>query len=83
MKDLTEINKFDLELWDYAQSLVALRLKEVPALVKQADQLDVLAKKNQHLEQRFQCNAPRYHLPGPLAVQTGVFRPVGHKGPLP
>ncbi len=73
--ELKKINSLDLQLWDHAQSLVARRLRAIPALVKQATGMAVAGTTSQ-------CGTRVRTLPKLLTDQLGVHQPPGHKAPL-
>jgi hypothetical protein len=76
MKQLAEMNKFDLQLFEYAKSLVALRLMEFKKIVETAA-MDTPDNQGKSMH----CKA----VPGNFLVvhkpYFGVFQPPGHKGP--
>ncbi len=69
---LTAMNRLDIELFQYAQTLAARRLAQVPALVSAAADVEFVN----------QCGARLGKLPPELDAQLGVHRPPGHKAPL-
>jgi len=95
-KLLVEVNKYDLLLYEYAQELMAYRLKLIPPAVlgvKKQLGLDshmnvvVLDPKTQHSDHmrsiKNQCDAGNYPISGALKSQwVGIFQPPGHKGPF-
>jgi hypothetical protein len=75
-KELEVLNKLDLELYDYAQSLLARRLKEIVPLVEKA-------KSHAHDRQYLKsCSKQHYLVPREMNSYLGVVRPQGHKGPF-
>jgi hypothetical protein len=87
---LTEINKFDLELFAYAQSLMAYRLKFLaPTVESVKTQLGLDAHLNTVVsaevfnQHKDQCAALDAQLsPEFRKKYVGVFQPPGHKGPF-
>jgi hypothetical protein len=73
VEELTVLNKFDIELYEYAKSMAARRLKLVQGVV------DKVARENPTPNLEKDCN--RY-LPAPHDSLIGIFRPPGHKGPF-
>lgn len=75
-KILTQLNQFDIELYQYAQSLVALRLKEVTSLA---------AASADHANRVRTIPSDCVHDAMGIVVRNkkmfGVFQPKGHKGP--
>jgi hypothetical protein len=73
--ELATINALDMALWEYAQSLVARRLRDIPALVKQAAAMTAV-------KTPAQCGTRVRGLPQALTQQLGIHQPPGHKAPL-
>ena len=73
--ELKKINSLDMQLWDHAQSIVARRLRAIPALVKQAAGMAAAGTTRQ-------CGTRVRNLPKLLVEQLGIHQPPGHKAPL-
>ena len=73
--ELAKMNALDIALWEYSQSVVARRLREIPALVKQASEVDAV-------KTSMQCARRVHGLPKVLTEQLGIHQPPGHKAPL-
>ena len=78
-KLLGELNGLDLQLFEYAQSLAARRLREVPRLVWD---INHPASPSGATQLRNQCGAKIQRLPQKLSSQLGIHQPPGHKAPL-
>lgn len=80
---LAEANRLDLLLWEYAQSLLARRLRVVQLAAAEAHRVGAFVEeKTAHA----QCGAHSHSVHGrldkDLVAQLGIFRPPGHKGPF-
>jgi hypothetical protein len=71
-KLLAELNAWDLQLYSYAQSLAALRLKEVQSIVEEATPDHIHHSK---------CTTNASRVVMEYRKLFGVFQPAGHKGP--
>lgn len=71
---LKKMNYLDLQLWEYAQSLVAKRVKIIPKLVKEAKTIAESYSGD--------CGKRVNNLPRALREQLGIHQPPGHKAPL-
>jgi hypothetical protein len=86
---LTEMNKWDIMLYAYAQSLLAYRLKFVEPLVD-AVKSELGISVHSHVTTRVQasakdallCDSRSQKLSREMTKQLGVFRPPKHKAPL-
>ena len=80
---ITEINRLDLLLWEFAQSLLARRLRIVQLVASEAHKLGQFADDH---SAHVQCGAHSHSVQGrldkDLASQLGIHRPPGHKGPF-
>ncbi len=89
-KELTEINSYDLRLWEYAQSLMALRLKMVVPIVNEVKrELGLNTHRNTLSAQDIKkavdtgmCSSLDINLTAAQKKSFGIVRPPGHKGPL-
>lgn len=86
---LTELNKYDIELFEYAQSLMAYRLKFIaPAVLSVKAGLGMDSHLNTVVSQEVfnkhhaQCAALDVKLSPELKKHVGIFQPPGHKGPF-
>jgi len=90
-EELIKMNYYDLQLWDYAQSLMAYRLKLIVPMVQQVKKdlglsahqnvlssKDLVKMSNKHDE----CNNLDFKLNADQKKNVGVIRPAGHKGPF-
>ena len=68
------MNALDLELYDFAKSMVARRLKLMQEILGQMKLADP-PKNLQSICQKRELG-PRFH------KSVGIFRPPGHKGPF-
>ena len=80
---LSEANRLDLLLWEFAQSLLARRLRVMQLAAAEAHRVGGYAdEKTAHA----QCGAHSHSVHGrldkDLVAQLGIFRPPGHKGPF-
>lgn len=73
---LEELNSLDLKLYQYAESLVALRLREIKQIFAKVKDK---APRNKQLEKS--CNPIPMTLIMRYKPYFGVFQPPGHKGP--
>merc|ERR1712146_295974 len=88
-KLLTELNHWDIKLFEYAQSLLAYRLKFVLPVVDQV-KMELGLSVHSHVAGRVQtsredgevCKARTMALPQELKKELGVFQPPKHKAPL-
>ncbi len=89
---LLDLNKLDLELWAFAEDLVSKRLKmhqSFSEFIKHEGNAKIASSASLFMHKSdFSCfkvpssfNDPK-PLPLSLSTQLGIFRPVGHKGPL-
>jgi hypothetical protein len=69
---LTEINKFDIELWEFAMELSVNRTRDGTSLLNSRKASTTTAN----------CNNNHVKLVSALRPITGIFRPPGHKGPF-
>lgn len=77
---LRGINGLDLQLFEYAQSLAARRLREVPKLVW--DVAHPSSSPEAAARETNKCGANIQSLPPNLQRQLGIHQPPGHKAPL-
>jgi hypothetical protein len=77
---LRELNKYDLALWEYAQTLAHTRLQSIPGLVQSAHKQGVLRDNAQCLGAHTASSS--FQLPSELHSAIGVKHPPGHKGPI-
>lgn len=75
-KKIEDMNALDIELYEFAKSMVAKRLKLIPSLVKKST---TASSNDSKLLKACQAHA---RLPSSLKSSIGIFRPPGHKGPL-
>ena len=81
--EIAKFNAYDLQLWEFAQSLLARRLRVLQGLATSAHKAGPYGDdKTAHA----QCGAHSHSVHGrlekDLSAQLGVFRPPGHKGPF-
>ena len=78
MARLRDLNQLDLELWSFAEQLVARRMQIA------ARYFAALGGSHGTEQQRGKgrCNGNGRPLPASLEKHVGIFRPPGHKGPL-
>lgn len=76
---LREINGLDLQLFEYAQSLAARRLREVPKLVWDVTHSSSAIATTGGANK---CGTKIQRLPQALHQQLGIHQPPGHKAPL-
>lgn len=89
-KILTEMNALDLELYEYAQTLMAYRLKFIPPTVLKVkaqlgldSHLNTVVSKEIFEQKKDQCAALDSSLsPAFKKKYVGIFQPPGHKGPF-
>lgn len=87
---MTEINKYDIELFEYAQSLMAYRLKFVAPTVENVKKqlgldahLNTVVSGDVYAQHKHQCAALDSKLdPDFRKRYVGIFQPPGHKGPF-
>jgi hypothetical protein len=87
---LTEINKYDIELLKYAETLLAYRLKFIPATVLSVKEIlhldshqNTVVAPAVYDEHAGMCKALDSHLDANTKKQwVGIFQPPGHKGPF-
>lgn len=85
------MNNYDLQLFDYAQSLMAYRLKLIVPIVNEVKKdlglnahqnalsvNDLKKKQQQHPE----CDNLDFRISDEQKKSLGVIRPAGHKGPF-
>ena len=89
---LLEINSLDLELWDFVVELATKRLQWhhsfVEYLKHAGNSAEAKMASNFMAQSDFSCfKVPHsFNEPHPVSIslstQLGLFRPIGHKGPL-
>ncbi len=89
---LREINSLDLELWVFATELISKRLKWHHSFVEylrhSGNSAEAKLASNFMTQSDFSCfKVPHsFNEPHPVSMtlsrQLGLFRPIGHKGPL-
>lgn len=86
---LASINTYDLQLWDYAQSLLAYRLKFIAPIVDEVKK-DLGLSVHSHVSDRVQaspedtqmCQTLTQEMTAQMKTEIGVFRPPKRKGPF-
>eukprot|EP01035_Chromulina_nebulosa_P018315 gene18315-24002_t len=73
--DLARINRYDIELYEYALTLAAKRLKLIPIITD-----DITNNLTNELNHSIHCRRNKF--PIELKESIGIFRPPGHKGPF-
>lgn len=89
-EELARINAYDLRLFDYAQSLMAYRLKLITPIVNDvkrdlglnAHRNTVNANQLKEARNSGVCRDMEHTLTVEQKKNIGIFRPPGHKGPL-
>lgn len=80
---IAAFNSWDMLLWDFAQSLLARRLKVLHHVASSAHKLGRFVDDK---EAHSNCGAHSHSVQGrldrDLLSQLGIFRPPGHKGPF-
>ena len=87
---LTEINTFDLQLFEYAKTLLAYRLKFIPPTVLSIktqlsldSHMNTVVSEEVFAKHKDQCGALDSALdPEFKRKYLGIFQPPGHKGPF-
>lgn len=87
---LTEINQFDIQLFEYAQTLMAYRLKFIPPTVLSIktqlhmdSHLNTVVSEEVFNQHSAHCNALDATISrADRRKYVGIFQPPGHKGPF-
>jgi len=82
-KEIASFNKYDVALWEYAQSLLARRLRVLQGIAASAHKAGPFGDdKTAHANCGAHSHSARGRLDKDLIAQLGIFRPPGHKGPF-
>jgi len=81
--EIAKFNKYDILLWDFAQSLLARRLRVLQGIATSAHKAGPFTEeKTAHAECGAHSHSAHGRLERDLTSQLGIFRPPGHKGPF-
>ena len=81
--EIAKFNKYDILLWDFAQSLLARRLRVLQGIATSAHKAGPFTEeKTAHAECGAHSHSVHGRLERDLTSQLGIFRPPGHKGPF-
>jgi len=82
-KEIASFNKYDVALWEYAQSLLARRLRVLQGIAASAHKAGPFGDdKTAHANCGAHSHSAHGRLDKDLIAQLGIFRPPGHKGPF-
>ena len=81
--EVAAFNKWDLKLWEFAQSLLARRLRVLQGLAVAAHKAGPFVEEHQaHASCGAHSHSVHHRLDGDLQQQLGIHRPPKHKGPF-